>query len=583
MNRDRFVLSNGHACALQYSMLHLTGYDLALSDLEAFRKLNSKTPGHPENFCTPGVEVCTGPLGQGLCNAVGLALARTHLAARFNRPRFPLFDHAVFAICGDGCLMEGLTGEASAIAGELAPPGLVLAYDDNEITIDGSTDLAFTENVSKRYQAYGWNVSTVADGNSDFSSLLQAVQAAKASASPTIIKVKTTIGFGSQKQGTPGVHGAPLSMDDLSQMRKTWGFPEDKPFWVPKKVEHFYRQRGEEGDRAESAWQELLGKYSAKHPSEHAELTRRIGGTLPNDIEQKMTRLLHNSSVVEAGDPILCTLLASCPECFGGSMAGCPVLGTADVPSPSRFTFDDRKGRMIDFGANREHAAAAVVNGFAAYGGILPFWRCPMSDIANAWGAIRLSALASFQVLHIATWDGCELAATEVFALVRATPNISLCCPADDVEVAGAYLAALRSRSTPTMVVLPAPQSARVPGTCMTGAARGGYRIATGVEGGTPSAVLIASGSSALRSCLQAQHILESEGLCTRVVSLVSWELFQSQSSKYRDSVLPAGTPSLHVESGSGFGCEAFSRHHLDADQVTADSIADAARRAAQQ
>lgn len=528
-NRDRFVLSNGHACALQYTMLHMTGYDLPISELESFRRLHSKAPGHPENFVTPGVEVTTGPLGQGLANAVGMALARVHLAARFNRAGFSLFDSTAFVICGDGCLMEGLTSEACGLAGDLALPGLVLLYDDNKITIDGSTDLAFTEDVARRFGSYGWDVVTVENGDTDLAGISAALQRAKALSRPALLKVCTTIGCGSAKANTAHVHGTPLALDDLQQMRKAAGFPEDEAFHVAKKVGDFYRSRGAEGDEAAVEWKKLFAKYGEVHMPEHAELLRRLSSDLPTTWWGRLDAC--TKGAVEEGDAVLAALVAELPELVGGSVAEAPPLS----PAPPELTLENRLGRHVAFGPGREHAAAACCVGLAAYGGLVPYWRCPLGALPNGWGAIRLSALSEFRIIHVATYDGSD--AREVLALCRATPNLALLRPADAAEVAGAYAAALASRRRPSVVVLPPPGSERLAGSSIEAAARGGYALADFPPGAPPRAVLVASGPEAAQ-CLAAREQLAEQGVGVRVVSLPCWELFEEQPEQYQHSVL---------------------------------------------
>mmetsp|Transcript_24683 Transcript_24683/g.43131 ORF Transcript_24683/g.43131 Transcript_24683/m.43131 type:complete len:710 (+) Transcript_24683:58-2187(+) len=537
-NRDRFVLSNGHACALQYAMLHLTGYDISVKDMGEFRKLHSKCPGHPECFVTEGIEVCTGPLGQGLSNSVGLALARAHMAARYDRPGFTLFDHIVYAICGDGCLMEGVTTEACALAGEFDLSNLVVFYDDNSITIDGSTDLAFTEDVSKRLTALRWQVTSVPNGDSDFQAVLEEAQKGRACGKPAFIKVTTTIGYGCNKAGTAHIHGTPLNTDDLQQLRKSARYPEEKPFHVPQLVSDYYRGRGVDGDGARAEWQTLLSRYGQQHPEARAELDQRFAGEYSSPVLATWQKSLAGpaGAVVEEGDPILCTLASIVPELFGGSVAEAPMLGTCEVPPPAMFSSHDKNGRHVDFGAGKEHAIAACINSLAAYGGFMPYWRCPLSIIANAWGAMRLSALSQFRVLHIATHDGSE--ATEVLALCRASPNLAVLRPADATEVAGAYLASFTTKTRPTLVILPAPGTTCVTGTSMEGVAKGGYVVGDQMtEVGKPTAVLLASGSE-LKASLSVQAALAADGVAVRVVSLSSWELFEEQSQEYQMNVL---------------------------------------------
>lgn len=564
VNRDRFILSNGHASALQYSMIHLTGYDLPMAELEKFRKLHSMCPGHPENFVTPGVEVTTGPLGQGISNAVGMALGRAHLAACFNRPGFSLFDHSVYCICGDGCLMEGMSSEACALAGLLALPNLVVLWDDNNISIDGSTEIAFTEDVTKRFEAHGWEVSHVEDGDTDNEAIFAAVLRARAAGRPSLIRVSTTIGFGSAKAATHHVHGAPLAVDDLQQLRKASGFPEDKGFFVPKKVGDFYQEKGRAGDTAAAGWSARLEKYGSKYPEEHRQLARRLGVVM---VEPAWEAILGDAMQlpIEHDDLLLSALISELPQMMGGSVSGAPPLRFN-----SAFTFQERRGRHVDFGP-REHAGAAACNGLAAYGGFIPFFRCPASEILNAWGSIRLSALSLFGVLYVATCDG--RGADEITTLCRATPNLALFRPADAKEVAAAYKVALTNRSRPTLVVLPPPGSPPLSDSSMSLAEKGGYVLLSSVE--TPTIVLVTSGTQ-VAACCEAHALLTSEGFQVRVVSVPCWEVFDEQSEDYIMTVMGrphlkhasksaplSARPAIFVEVGAAVGFERFGSVHL--------------------
>lgn len=570
-DRDRFVLSNGHACALQYTMLHLSGYDLQLSDLENFRRLHSKCPGHPENFMTPGVEVVTGPLGQGLSNVVGMALARAHMAARYNKPDFPLFTSCIYAICGDGCLMEGITSEAAALAGRLQLSGLVVLYDDNQITIDGSTNLAFTEDVGQRFEAYGWEVTTIPDGDTDLAGILSAIANAKESEKPCLIKVKTTIGYGSEKANTAHIHGTPLGAEDLQKLRKTGGGPKDKAFHVSKDVEDFYRHRGQAGDETAGQWRKMLEKYAQAYPAEFRELHHRMKSEQP---AAWWGCFKHSMDLpVAAGDGVLAAAIHELPEMLGGSVSSAPPLGTSSSPAPLAFTAPDRHGRHVNFGPGMEHAAAAICVGIASFGSLVPYWRCSLDDLPNAWGAIRLSALGQFPVLWVATYDTGE--ATEVLALCRATPNLALFRPADATEVAAAYSAAVVSKTRPTVVVLPPPGSPKIPGTQVDSAAKGGYTLADFPEGAQETAILVATGEEVL-ACLEAQALLAKAGEGVRVVSLPCWELFEEQSQEYQHLVLqrprhkhiqksasPPPLPVFYAEAAAPLGSERFAAVHL--------------------
>jgi len=573
MNRDRFILSNGHACALQYSMLHLTGYDLTLADLESFRRIGSRCPGHPENFMTPGVEVCTGPLGQGFADSVGLALAGAHMAARYNRPSFPLFDSAVFVICGDGCLMEGITSEAAALATILAVPRLTVLYDDNKITIDGSTDLAFTEDVGDRFKAYGWDVSVIENGDTDITAVVAAVEGGRSRNKPALVKVQTTIGFGSVKANTSHVHGAPLAAEDLQQMRRSIGLPEDKAFNVPKRISDFYGGRGIEGNLARKAWIDLLERYGKAHPSEHEELTRRVRGDLPNSWKESVVAAAEKGSV-DSGDAMLCALAANIPELVGGSMASAPTFGTTEYPAPPALTADAKDGQHIEFGAGLEHAVGAFCLALSAFGGFRSYWRCPVVELPNAWGAVRLTALGKFPVLHVATHSGVDT--SEVLTLCRATPNLAVFRPADAREVAAAYIAAIESESRPTVVVLPPPGTNLMDGSSIEAAKRGGYVIADFPENAPACGVMVATGIE-VGPCLQVREILAKGGIGIRVVSLTSWEVFDEQPEEYQHTTLkkqrmklvnkaaPSNpVPIIYAEAHATLGFERYATHFVD-------------------
>lgn len=439
INRDRFVLSNGHACALQYCMLYLVGYHLPMEQLKLFRRLHSHTPGHPESFDTPGVEVCTGPLGQGISNAVGMAIASAHFAARYNRDDMqPLFNNFIYCICGDGCLQEGISSEACSLAGHLGLGRLIVLYDDNDITIDGSTELSFTEDVSSRFRAYGWDVQEVLDGDDNWEAIREGLEAARnVLDKPSLIKVRTTIAYGSLRQGSEKTHGAPLGADDISQLRKkTEMVPPDgqTQFWVPDDVKTFYQKCSDQGMAKYKEWELLFTEYSKKYPVEAAEINRRKEGKLPDGVEGKLPSF-DTSSPAESTRALsgkcLNAFAKNMPEIIGGSadLTGSNSSALENVPDLQK---GQMQNRYIRFGV-REHAMAAVSNGLFAYGGLRPFAATFLNFITYAWGAIRLSALSRFGVLYIATHDSIELGEDgpthqpiETIALCRSTPNVLL-------------------------------------------------------------------------------------------------------------------------------------------------------------
>ncbi|OMH80654.1 Transketolase 1, partial [Zancudomyces culisetae] len=412
INRDRFVLSNGHGCALQYVLLHLMGYDLSMDDLKQFRQLHSKTPGHPERLETPGIEVTTGPLGQGICNAVGMAIAERHLAAKFNVGEYKVIDNTVYCIVGDGCLQEGVSAEASSLAGHLKLGNLIVLYDANDIQIDGSTDLAFTEDVMKRYESYGWHVQSVDDGDSGVESIAAAVEnARKEVGRPSLIKIRTTIGYGSAKEGTEKVHGAPLGDSDIVSVKARFGFGPEK-YVVPESVYDFYNQCSQRGQNQEAQWKQMLTKYQAAHPELYAEFERTVlRGELPANWESSLPRYTPADPPVatrKLSEAVLNAIAPVIPELLGGS-ADLTHSNLTLWKGAKTFQHEDTKlgsydGRYFHFGV-REHGMAAICNGIAAYGGLIPFASTFVNFISYACGASRLSALQKLRVLYILTHD----------------------------------------------------------------------------------------------------------------------------------------------------------------------------------
>ncbi|CAE7829038.1 TKL1 [Symbiodinium sp. KB8] len=422
-NRDRFVLSNGHACALQYIMLHLAGYDVSMEDLKSFRKIGSKTPGHPENFRTPGVEVSTGPLGQGISNAVGLAMAEAHMAAVFNKPGFNVIDNYTYALCGDGCLQEGVSSEACSLAGHLGLGKLIVLYDDNQITIDGETELSFSEDVLKRYESYGWHVQHVKNGNEDLEGLTKAIEEAK-----------TVIGFGSQKQGKEATHGAPLGASDVEHVKTLFSF-----------VLAEYRKAKDRGQKHEEEWKALKEAYAKAHPELAAELTRRLNGELPKDWETLLPAFAESDkadATRNLSGIVLNALAPKLPELVGGSADLTPSNKT-QLKCTHDFQKGSYDGRYFRFGV-REHGMAAICNGIASYGGLVPFCATFLNFIGYAMGAVRLSALSRRQVIYVATHDSIGLGEdgpthqpVEMLLACRATPNLYVFRPGDGNETSG--------------------------------------------------------------------------------------------------------------------------------------------------
>ncbi len=563
-NRDRFVLSCGHASALIYALLYLAGYDLSLDDLRDFRQLHSKTPGHPELGLTPGIETTTGPLGQGISNAVGMAIAERLLAERFNRESFALFDHRIWVFASDGDLMEGVASEASSLAGHLALGKLTVFWDDNDITIDGSTELAFSEDVVGRYRAYGWHTLEVEDGN-DLEAIEAATLAAKAETGrPTLVRVKTHIGFGSpNKQDTSSAHGSPLGPDEIALTKQNLGWPLEPDFHIPGEARSAFdgaRARGAEG---EADWNQLLARYRQAHPEAAAELDARFAGELPAGWDELLPRF-------EPGDGPLATRKAS--GAVLGAVAGRVtelVGGSADL-APSNNTFlageevfsATTAGRNFHFGV-REHAMGAACNGMALskllrpYGGTFLIF----SDYMRP--AIRLAALMEIPSIFIFTHDSIFLGEdgpthqpiSQLLSL-RSIPGLQVLRPCDANETAEAWRTAIEHRDGPTALILTRqklPILAETLQRARDGFPRGGYVLAEPLSG-SPDALLLASGSE-IAPAIDAHRTLLEEGVVTRVVSMPCWSRFDAQSQAYRESVLPAAvTRRLAIEAGVAIG-----------------------------
>eukprot|EP00918_Siedleckia_nematoides_P027982 GHVU01060198.1.p1 GENE.GHVU01060198.1~~GHVU01060198.1.p1 ORF type:complete len:479 (+),score=110.48 GHVU01060198.1:251-1687(+) len=394
-NRDRFVLSNGHCSALLYSMLHISGYKVSIDDLKKFRQYKSITPGHPERGVTPGVEVSTGPLGQGISNAVGLAIAANHMAATYNKPDFELFDNYTYVLCGDGCMQEGVASEAASLAGHLKLDRLVALYDDNSITIDGSTGLSFSENVRNRFKAYGWTVTDIAEGDNDIQRIANVVHSVKNKPGPQLVCVKTTIGFGSANAGSEKTHGSPLTAEDLKQTKKTLGLDADVHFQIPEEVAAHYRAVAEAGEKRYQEWIDLFAKYEAQYANEASELKRRMKNELPDKLNAALEALAKDDSNVAtraSSGKVLNAVAAAMPEVVGGS-ADLTESNKSHITGSTDFTAATPAGRYLRFGV-REHGMLAVSNGLQAYGGFRPFAATFLNFISYGWGAARLSALS---------------------------------------------------------------------------------------------------------------------------------------------------------------------------------------------
>ena len=564
-NRDRFILSAGHGSMLQYALLYLMGYDsVSLEDIKQFRQWGSKTPGHPENFETPGVEVTTGPLGQGIANGVGFALAEAHLAATFNKADATIVDHYTYVILGDGCNMEGISGEAASLAGHWGLGKLIALYDDNHISIDGSTDVAFTEDVSQRFESYGWHVLHVEDGNTDLGAIAKAIEEAKAvTDKPTMIKVTTTIGFGSPKKaGTAGVHGAALGLEEVEATRKNLGW-EYEPFVVPQEVLAHTHQAIERGASYEAEWNQAFAQYKAKYPTEAATFERYLSGKLPEGWDSVLPTYTpddkglptrkHSENCLNKLAPVL-------TELMGGS-ADLTHSNLTEIKGSGDFQKGQYANRNVHFGV-REHAMGAICNGMALHNsGLIPYGATFLIFTDYMRAAIRLSALAEAGVIWVMTHDsigqgedGPTHQPIETLASLRAIPNLTVIRPCDGTETSGAYKVAIENAKAhkPTLLAFTRQNVPNLPGSSLTGVAQGAYVLVD--CDGTPDLILLGTGSE-VSLCVTAAEKLTSEGKKVRVVSMPSWEQFEAQTAAYKESVLPAAvTKRLSVEAGCSLG-----------------------------
>ncbi|EIW65463.1 hypothetical protein TREMEDRAFT_57994 [Tremella mesenterica DSM 1558] len=572
-NRDRFVLSNGHACALQYIMLHLCGYKLSMDDLKSFRQLGSITPGHPEAHMTDGIEVTTGPLGQGICNAVGMAIAQAHLAAVFNKDGFPIVDNKIYAFLGDGCLQEGVSSEAMSLAGHLQLGNLIAVYDNNKITIDGDTAVSFTEDVEARVKSYGWNVLHVENGDSDFAAIEAAIAEAKTSVSaPTLINLKTIIGFGSKQQGTHGVHGSPLKADDIAHLKTTFGFDPEAKFQILQSTTDLYKAVIDKGAKAEAEWNELLEKYKQQYPKEASELVRRFEGRLPDGWEKALPTYSPSDPAVASrklSETVLTKLAAALPELIGGSadLTGSNLTRWKDAEDfqPPSTGLGSYAGRYFRFGV-REHGMVAICNGLAAYGGVIPFNATFLNFVSYAAGAVRLAALSHFRMICVATHDSIGLGEdgpthqpVETAAWLRAMPNLAFWRPADGNETSAAYMVALLSTGTPSVMALSRQNLPQLEGSTIQKATKGAY-VLEEVENAD---LTIVSTGSEVGLCVAAIQKLKSKGLKVRMVSMPCVDVFLAQDKAYKLSVLPSGNPVLSVEAYSTYGWGNVSHEHF--------------------
>jgi len=594
-NRDRFLLSAGHGSMLLYSLLHLTGYDLPLDELKNFRQWGSKTPGHPEYGLTPGVEITTGPLGQGFANGVGMAMGAAHLGAKFNKESFPLIDHYVYAIVSDGDLMEGVASEAASLAGHLQLGKLIYLYDDNNVTIEGFTKLAFSEVVPKRFEAYGWHTLTVEDGN-NLDTIEAAIREARSvGTKPSLISVKTIIGYGMPTAGTRKAHSDAPGEEAVRETKRHLGWPEDKQFYVPDEALKYFREAVDRGARQETEWHALVEKYEQQHPELGRQWRSMMKGELPGGWETHLPNFKDAKPMATrvASGEVINALAPHLPMLIGGS-ADLGVSNNTDIKGGGDFEAGSYDGRIIHFGV-REHAMGSTLTGISLNGGLIPFGGTFLTFSDYMRPAIRLAALSEVQVIYVFTHDSIGLGEdgpthqpVEHLAALRAIPNLFVIRPAGPAEVSEAWRLAILRRHAPTALALTRQKVGLIDRTLYgsaEGLRRGGYILAeaepirtgsgpgspdgqpgwgggsdrpNGQGGALPQLILIATGSE-VSLALEAREKLQAEGIPTRVVSLPCWELFEEQSEDYRSEVVPPGvTARLGIEAGV---CQGWDRY----------------------
>ena len=558
-DRDRFILSAGHGSMLLYSLLHVFGYKISMEDIKNFRQLGSITPGHPEYGLTPGVEITTGPLGQGIANAVGMAIAEANLAATFNKEGFPIVDHYTYALCGDGCMQEGIEYEAASFAGTMKLGKLIVIYDDNDITIEGDMHTTFTESVAARHASQGWQVIDVKDGN-DVNAIKRAIKKAKAETQkPSLIICHTTIGFGSPLAGSQDCHGAPLGEANLEKTKQNlgWNYP---PFTLPPSVKPIARGYKVRGGRIERAWMELFKAYSEKYPELAAEFERRINGKLPDVIDEDLWNFEKPDATRGASSAVLNKLAIKMPELIGGS-ADLGPSNKSIMKGRPYLSADNMGGSNIHYGI-REHAMAAITNGLIAHGGFRAY--CATFFIFSDYmrHAMRLAAIMNLPAVYILTHDsigvgedGCTHQPVEQLVGLRSTPNLKVFRPCDNKETAAAWITAITTKS-PTALILTRQTVAQNENSGKN-ALFGGY-VLEDSDKETPDVVLIASGSE-VQLCVKAREMLKEKGVDARVVSMPCMEIFDAQSEKYKESVLKKGVPKVCVEAGSSYSWHKYA------------------------
>jgi transketolase len=576
VNRDRFILSAGHGSMLIYSLLHLFGYGLTVEDLKNFRQYGSKTPGHPEYGHTTGVEITTGPLGQGIANGVGMAMAEAHLAAKFNKPGYEVVDHYTYALAGDGCMMEGISSEAASLAGTLGLHKLVVLYDSNNISIEGHTDIAFRENVGKRFEAYGWQVLEVADGN-NVEAISKALEAAKNDKTkPSLIVVKTKIGYGSPRMGTSAAHGEPLGAENITKTKEflSWSYGEE--FHVPQEVRTHMEEIKAEGKESENKWTKIFEEYKKEYPELAKEWDVWHSKELPTDLlnNEELWKFEGKAATRNSSGDIINRLTKVIPNLFGGSADLAPSTKTY-MKDKGDFSAEDRAGANLHFGV-REHAMAAIANGIAVHGGLIPYVSTFFVFSDYMKGAMRLSALMKLPVVYVLTHDSIGVGEDgpthepiEQLAALRSIPDFTVFRPADSKETAAAWCGALTKKDGPTALVL-TRQNLPLYDESSKEALKGGYLL-KGSKTETPDIILMATGSE-VELIYKAEEILKEKGIKASVVSIPSMEVFNAQDAAYKESILPnAVRKRIAVEAASSFGWHKYVG--LDGEVITIDTF----------
>ncbi len=559
-DRDRFVLSAGHGSMLLYALLYLTGYGVTLDDLKHFRQLDSPTPGHPEVGHTPGVEATTGPLGQGVGNAVGMAIAQAHLAAVYNRDEGPIVNHFTYCLCGDGDLMEGISQEAISLAGHLKLGKLVLLYDDNRVSLAGPTDVTYTDDPCGRFDACGWHTQLVDVSHAnDVDALDQAISVAKnVTDRPSFIAVRTHIGFGSPLQDSFKAHGEPLGPDNVKKTKEALGWPVEPPFFVPDDVLSYYRDLGKKGVQLQAEWQTTYDAWKSANPELAKPLERALAGKIPTDLPWPVFTP-ENGGVAtrDAGGAVMNAIAAALPELVGGSADLDPSTKTY-LKNQGDFEYGNYSGRNVHFGV-REHGMAAATNGIALHGGLMPFCATFFNFVDYLKPSLRLCALSKLHAIYVFTHDSVFLGEDgpthepiEQLAMLRAMPNINVVRPADALETLEAWKLAIDPHSGCPWAIVLTRQKVPFLGARDAAVARGAYVIAD--ASGTPDLLLLATGSE-VALAIDAKKLLDADGVRTRVVSMPCWELFERQPQSYRDDVIPPGvTARMSIEAASTFG-----------------------------